>query len=169
MNKYNTFWPRFFAIFLDGIILSLFTQVLELFTSNDSKLVAFIFNMIISNIPYLYSIYLIGAYGQTYGKMIMKIKVVDFETENKISYSQSLKREIIPLILVNVALVSGYLLFDGIDVQNYEYSLLDKTIIFLPTFMLVIWSILEIVTMLNDDKRRALHDKIADTIVIRTS
>jgi uncharacterized RDD family membrane protein YckC len=34
--------------------------------------------------------------------------------------------------------------------------------------MLFIWSILEIVTMLFDDRKRALHDKIAETVVIRT-
>jgi uncharacterized RDD family membrane protein YckC len=47
-------------------------------------------------------------------------------------------------------------------------SALGYILLYLPTGMLAIWSILEIVTMMFDEKNRALHDKIADTVVIKS-
>jgi uncharacterized RDD family membrane protein YckC len=52
--------------------------------------------------------------------------------------------------------------------MNYEFSVIGYIILFLPSYMLLIWSITEIITMLFNSRKRALHDIVAKTVVIRT-
>lgn len=169
MNKYNTFWPRFFALIIDGIVLSILSKVLTITPQADSKVLSIAYSFLTTNIPYIYVVLMIGKYGQTLGKIAMSIKVVDNDTEDKIGYYQSFMREAVPIFQVNAAIIIIALLFTDIDLATFELSTLGYIILFLPSGMLMIWSILEIVTMLIDDKNRALHDKIADTVVVKTN
>jgi uncharacterized RDD family membrane protein YckC len=111
-------------------------------------------------------------YGQTFGKMVCKIKVVDFGTEGAISIRQACLREGIP-IAVSLGIVSyqiyaistGGLSLDAIAKgqmpKDRAYLVLEK----LP----LLWGVAEAVTMLSNKKRRALHDYIAGTVVVRTN
>lgn len=168
MKRFDTFWERFWAISIDGFILNLVLQIPRLFAFPAFSTIALLLEIVVCNIPYLYAVLMLGKYGQTIGKMIMKVKVVDNTTEDKISYSQSFMREIVPMVLVTTSVLLYFILFSDIDLENFQLSALGYILILLPSAMLAIWSILEIVTMLFDDKNRALHDKVADTVVIRT-
>lgn len=168
MKRFDTFWERFWAITIDGFILNLVLQIPGLFAFPAFSTSAFLLEIVVCNIPYLYAVLMLGKYGQTVGKMIMKVKVVDNTTEDKISYSQSFMREIVPMVLVTTSIILYFILFSDIDLENFKLSALGYVLILLPSAMLAIWSILEIVTMLFDSKNRALHDKVADTVVIRT-
>jgi uncharacterized RDD family membrane protein YckC len=169
MNKYDTFWPRFFALIVDGIVLTILGKILTIIPQTDSKVPSIAYSLLTTNIPYIYDVLMIGKYGQTLGKMAMSIKVVDNATEGKIGYYQSFMREAVPIFLVNAAIIMIAILFTDIDLATFEFSTLGYIILFLPSGMLMIWSILEIVTMLLDKKNRALHDKIADTVVVKTN
>jgi uncharacterized RDD family membrane protein YckC len=168
MKRFDTFWKRFWAIVIDGFILNIVLQVLEFFSISFFSTSAILLDLVLSNLPYLYSVLMLGKYGQTIGKMIMKVKVVDNATEDNLSYSQSFMREIVPMVLVTTSIILNLILFSDVDFKNFKVSTLGYILILFPSGMLVIWSTLEIVTMLFDDKNRALHDKIADTVVIRT-
>jgi uncharacterized RDD family membrane protein YckC len=98
----------------------------------------------------------------------MKVKVVDNDTESQIGYYQAFMRDVVPITIVNLALILTLIMVSGEDLENYEFSALGGVILALPSIMMLIWSILEIITMINSNKNRALHDKIADTVVIRT-
>jgi len=169
MNKYDTFWRRFFALIIDGIVLSIIGKIQAIIPQTDSKVLSIAYSLLTTNIPYIYVVLMIGKYGQTLGKMAMSIKVVDNDTEDKIGYYQSFMREAVPIFIVNAAIIIIAILFTDIDLTTFEFSTLGYIILFLPSGMLMIWSILEIVTMLIDEKNRALHDKIADTVVVRTN
>ena len=60
-----------------------------------------------------------------------------------------------------------------IQIPNLQDPLLSESSI--PTLSLwigwggLVWSLLEIATMLTNSKRRALHDLIAGTVVVRVS
>ena len=168
MKRFDTYWERFWAIAIDSSILTFILQFSKFITFPAFSLSSILLEIVISNIPYLYAVLMVGKYGQTIGKMIMKVKVVDNATEDSISYSQSFMREIVPMVLVTTSIILNFILFSDIDLENYKVSTLGYILIFFPSGMLAIWSILEIVTMLFDDKKRALHDKIAETVVIRT-
>lgn len=168
MNKYDTFLPRFIALIIDGIILNIIVKLITSSFASTPSIMNLLLTFLTANLPYAYSIYLLGRFGQTIGKIIMKVKVVDNATENKIGYYQSFMRDVIPLTIVNLALILTLIMVSGQDLGNYEFSTLGKVMLALPGTMLLIWSILEIFTMINSNKNRALHDKIADTVVIRT-
>jgi len=169
MKRFDTFWERFWALSIDGAILTFILQFADFITFPAFSPNYVILEIVVSNIPYLYSVLMLGKYGQTLGKMIMKVKVVDNATENALTYSQSLMRELVPIVLVNTSIILNVILFSDINFEDFKFSTLGYILIFIPPGMLFIWSLLEIVTMLYNDKNRALHDKIAETVVIRTN
>lgn len=168
MRRYDTFWERFKAIAIDGAILGIITQFVQHFSSSDSLYENLAIMIIVSNLPYVYEVILHGRYGQTIGKMIMKVKVVDNATELPLSYSQSFMRNAVPIILENTSILLYFILFSDVDFSNFKISTLGYIFLILPAGIMFTWSLLEIITMLFDEKRRALHDKIADTVVALT-
>ncbi len=171
MERYDTFWPRLFALIIDGIIVSATVSFIAYLTSaiqEDDAITRDIKFVLSKNLPYLYAILMVGLSGQTLGKMVMRIRIVDHQTEEKIGFNQSFKREAIPFFLVNISIFSWFFIFYDVDIKNDELSVFGWIVLFLPSFILLIWSFLEIGTMLLDKKSRALHDKLADTVVVRT-
>lgn len=157
------------AIGIDSSILTFVLQFSKFLPFPAFSLSSILLEIVVCNIPYFYAVLMIGKYGQTIGKMVMKVKVVDNATENALTYSQSFMREAVPIFLVNTSIILNVILFSDVDFENFQISTVGYILIFIPSGMLFIWSILEIVTMLFDDKKRALHDKIAETVVIRTN
>jgi uncharacterized RDD family membrane protein YckC len=147
--------------------LSVVDEVVKLIPMSDSKTLVFLYSAVETNISYIYTIWMVGQYGQTLGKMALSIKIVDHVTEGKIGYYQSFLREAIPMVLVNITLVFGVVMFADRDLVLDELSAFEYVVIGIPSVMLFIWSILEIVTMLMDSKNRALHDKVAGTVVVK--
>jgi len=168
MNKYDTFTPRFVALLIDGIIINIFVKLITLSFTSVPSILNLLLTFITANLPYAYSVFLLGRFGQTIGKIITKVKVVDNASESKIGYYQAFMRDVVPLTIVNLALILTLIMVSGEDLGMYEFSTLGKVFLALPGTMLLIWSILEIITMISSVKNRALHDKIADTVVIRT-
>jgi uncharacterized RDD family membrane protein YckC len=167
MKKYDTFTQRFIALFIDGIILNILTFLIKQIPEAPNTLTYLICTILYLNLPYLYSIILLGKFGQTIGKVITKVKVVDNSTENIIGYNQAFLRDIVPIILVNLFIILSIVLYSGVDIKNYQLTTLGVILIKFPAYMLIIWSITEIITMMFNSKNRALHDFIADTVVIR--
>lgn len=110
------------------------------------------------NILYLTS--LTYFFGATLGKKLLGLAVVDAQSERRITLVQSLLRE------------SGLIVFFGLQlVWHFANPGGSKgetlgTVIGWGTF---IWFALEMLTMLFHEKRRALHDLIAGTVVINAA
>jgi len=110
-----------------------------------------------------YSILMHGFYGQTLGKMIMKIKVVT-SSEDPITLDHAVLREL-PQLSFNFSL----LLFtmqrnSGIPEASELFSYSAESIIL---FLMFAWLIGDIAVFFVNDKRRSLHDFIAGTIVVK--
>jgi len=159
-NRYDTFGRRVFALWIDGVIISILRYATKPFEDSSSDFVLnFIFFASLF-LPYLYTILFHGFSGQTIGKMIAGIKILDKSEATDINFSQAILRDIIPLMGVLVLfLLSVFGLLD--ESGNAKYS----AIIF--SSIILSWSILEIMTMIFNEKRRALHDYIAGTVVLR--
>ncbi len=163
-NKYNTFAGRFWAGIIDGLILIpiLIIDLIILQPHNDLYIV--IPWLAISYLIYFaYSIYFHWKYGQTIGKKATKVSVVDVSEIKGLRFSQALLRDSIPL-LIQFALIIR-LVIATIEIGYYDDVKLYNETQILSTVSTV-WFLLEVVTMLMNDKRRALHDYIANTVVI---
>ncbi len=166
LNKYSTFWPRFWAATIDGIAFALILYIECLifgveYSAEDR------FLHTINGVQFaIYAIFMHGYFGQTLGKMLMDVKVLNHDTETEINVKQALRRE-----SVNLALNISWFLIILVVVTTLEMSgaisdgLSYAVIIF--GILAMIWGISEFVTMLFNDKRRAVHDYIGKTVVIR--
>jgi uncharacterized RDD family membrane protein YckC len=138
---YAGFWIRFGAVFIDGIILTVFNLMMEIPMvyfmfqgSADSSAfgpIRIIASLIQFMVPVAYTTWLLGKYGATLGKMACRIKVVTSDG-GSISYARALGRHFAKWI--------SWMTF-GIG------------------FIMAAF----------DDQKRTLHDRICDTRVIRRS
>ncbi|MBX3252957.1 MAG: RDD family protein [Chitinophagaceae bacterium] len=154
--KYQTFFKRLAATIIDTII---FLPVLflsnELFGPNPEKSIGW--QIVQNGLYYSYSIIGHALYGQTIGKRLTSIKVVQNENESiLLSFFQSFMRDSIG---VTIFLMQIFIL-----VFNYGDTPIGEQIISLST---LVWIIAEMVTMLFNSKRRSIHDYIAKSVVIK--
>lgn len=175
-KMYKTFWPRLGASIIDSVILyPLSFGLVFLSYSIDLTVSAYFYlGLSVNAIIFFYYIYLHGKYGQTVGKALCKVRILDFKSGKKISYYQALLRDIVPM-LIQVALFSLVIIevtaaqtgSEIIDLQNDNIFKQKKNSV--TDFILFFWFIIEMITMLTNSKRRALHDYIAGTVVFRTN
>lgn len=176
-QKYKTFWPRFFSRWVDTFVfapISTILLILPIFTPQNAPVRAAVqLTFVIAWAVYVIEMH--RRYGQTIGKMVCRVKLVDHGSEGKVSAKQAYIREGIPLALAGIAnIYLIYLIATG-QVSHYSQNAEQTMKIFKnPAYIVTaslpaIWSILEVVTMLFNEKRRALHDYIAGTVVVRTS
>jgi uncharacterized RDD family membrane protein YckC len=159
-GKYQTFLPRFFAMIIDGIIISLIGYVNIFFANIESVILIKILQFFLVFLPYAYSIILHGLTGQTLGKMFTNVRIYDKSEKNIIGFKQALLRDLVPLIGIFVLYV--VMLFE----PSFNVGLLlIVTLVF--SYLMLSRTIIEIITMMFNSKRRALHDFIAGTVVLK--
>lgn len=162
MEKYDTLFRRLLALAIDILVLSPIVIVLVL-VKNDSLSPLYIaLLLLVSLIYHLYPIYFLGRFGQTLGKMALKLKVVNTQ-ENSISYFAAFLREVPILLTTILSLVVDihYILNYGID-EGFQQGVSDNIIVGL----IFVWFIADAIVAFSNQKRRALHDFIAGTVVI---
>lgn len=115
----------------------------------------------------LYEVLLLGIYGQTIGKRLMKVIVLDVN-EKHISFTHAILRDIVPIIATTLGVVLELpLIIKGIDPAQHYLKNNIPWHYWVMVYSMLGWFALELITMLSNNKRRALHDFIAGTIVIR--
>jgi len=172
--RYSTFGPRFWTGSVDCCVLwpvSFITTAL--LSLNIPRVLAALLVVVESLAWLVYTVVMHARYGQTVGKMVTKVRVVDFRTEGSISWQQAWLREGIPAVLSfgfvgwQVFLILTGSLSPGAVVSGE--ALTNSKGFWLLTALPGLWFVAEVLTMLTNDKRRALHDFIAGTVVVRTN
>lgn len=167
---YGNFKQRAIAILLDGLILAPFAvlQYFNQFTWKSELILTTIFV-----IELVYKPFMEFQYGGTFGKMIMKLKVVNIKFL-KADLKQVSIRNIFGIAGSIYSFVSVYMLFKTVEfatvTTNQQFEELQKKSTNLNAYLLiyfVIW-LAEIIFLLSDDKKRSLHDRMGDTLVIKT-
>ena len=99
-SKYKTFWPRFWAGWIDGLIF------LPFFWLDPLKLLGHIPNLLTAILYLLtvilfhaYSVLMHGRFGQTLGKMVCKVKVIDKSEDRPITYIQAFMRDSVVIVM----------------------------------------------------------------------
>ena len=162
-EKYETFSLRFAAAITDAGLFWLIGDGLEAMQKSFSgNMVVTHFIEFIGVFSFItYSIILHALYGQTLGKKLWGVKVVNYSDETSISFKQAIIRDSVPLILV----IGGYLLLFA---NLRDTNLLTELFVLLWMFSNIIWAAAELFSALSNPKRRAVHDYMARTIVVCT-
>ena len=164
-KKYRTGLKRLGAAILDGIVfipLLFIGQWIYKTTNNTSLLFAWTTFLVFA--PIIYSVVLHYKYGQTYGKWVAGVKVLDVGETRTLTFRQSLYRDSFYLLVATTGFIYYAVLLTQTTEQETvlnEYSSFSDN----PIFW---WTLIELITMLTNSKRRALHDFIAKSIVVRT-
>lgn len=172
-QKYSTFGPRFWTGSVDTCVMWPVGFLAGILLALELPSAVGVVLVVAGNLAWLfYTVIMHAKYGQTYGKMICKVRVVDFGTERPISFRQALLREGIP-IAVSLGIVSYEIYAIGAG-ELSGAAVARGEIVKNPAFWVLatlpgLWFFAEVLTMLTNDKRRALHDIIAGTVVIRTN
>ncbi|MGB7068349.1 MAG: RDD family protein [Pyrinomonadaceae bacterium] len=161
MNKYHTFGPRFWALVLDSILLlplGIADSVASEMTGGYSRLGL---SISITIVYITYFVVMHAVFGQTVGKMLMKVRVLDL-SESKMRPVQALLRSL-PELMLSLASVAFMFFFIPRE------SIVDPAEFWRNPFqiLMLLWAMADITVFFINDKRRALHDMIAGTVAVR--
>jgi len=174
--EYSTFWRRVGALLLDGLIL-LPLSVLAFVGLNYTRffyLYYFVPGLLILG---YYAIYLVTRNGGTPGKRILDLKVVMLDGA-PVTTNAAIIRYSVQLVLAGLSSVGMALAgFNMTDAEFQSLGYLQKIQALgahAPVWNTAVtwsaqgWYVLGAIVMLCNDKRRAVHDFLAGTVVIRT-
>jgi uncharacterized RDD family membrane protein YckC len=160
--NYQTGGRRFLALIIDGFILSMATGLIEwCMTPSLGVLPNVVLCVLFTAVQVGYEVYMHGRFGQTFGKFFVKVRVIDLGGR-RITYKQAAVRNIVPLVLSPIVIwysVSIVVTGEMQDPSLYRSAYIAN----------LLWVLLEMLTMLLNDKRRALHDFMANTVVVRVT
>lgn len=166
---YGTFWQRFLALFIDGLLLS---PALFIDWYNKTEWKNSLLLIVVALLATIYKPFMEYTYGATLGKKAINLIVVSKDFE-KPALRNILLRNIFDigqrlLTLVIILMVFSMPQFQVIT-SIKEFSNLQRTVInplwitIAPTVLVII----EIIFILTDAQKRSLHDRIGSTLVIR--
>lgn len=165
-RQYRTFWRRFWAGGVDFIVLAPLLLV-DSWISNHATspiVVRVLWSVLHALAAPAYSIYMHGRFGQTVGKRLMRVKVIDLAGRPLTTW-QAFLREVINLPLTAWWLVSGVLIVSQVghvhDPGQAAYGATLASSLGLALFGL------ELVSTFASRQRRALHDLVAGSVVVR--
>ena len=175
--EYGTFWQRFGASFVDELLF-VPLGVAQIWLEGYSKELAFVLTVPMGLAFCLYVIYCHGRFGQTLGKYLAGIRVVRLNG-GAIGWREALQRSSVDLVFEVLSIVSVLIALSAIpDADYYGVGWLQRAAnitdlqpasLAWTSPALQIWGWSEIVVMLFNKRRRALHYFIAGTIVIKSS
>ena len=163
MNRYQTLGKRILALVVDSVVFLPLIVLYGWLPESGISPTAYLAITSASSLTILYNILLHWKYGQTLGKMVAKVKVVDVGSEGQITLKQSVMRdifyvavEVLDLILLLLLIAAGA----GFNMDTI-YSSESYTV-----YLIFIWLAVDILVCLKSAKHRALHDFIAGTVVV---
>jgi len=154
------YWWRVLAYLIDAIILAILIN-LPLRTSNTNVYVA-----AVVNIAFIFAygtFFLTRLKGQTIGMMVTRIRCVDAVTNGQVTLVQALRRNGLFCVLDLVGSIYHYAKYahptHQQSLQNGRHAVL-ALLLLIPVIIDVLWP-------LWDRRNQALHDKFANTVVLR--
>jgi uncharacterized RDD family membrane protein YckC len=174
--RYAGFWPRFCSLFLDGLIFVPISAFCWWANSHYRLFGVYYFLPSIA-LALFYDVYLVKRYGGTPGKLIMGIGIRKVNGD-PVGYREAFLRTLPDLILgslISIGLM--FALFHITDAEYYSLSAVEQTrheFALAPSWVKpvqwaqTIWVWGELIVLLTNRKRRALHDFIAGTVVVHT-
>jgi uncharacterized RDD family membrane protein YckC len=175
-NKiYGGFWPRVAALLLDTLILAPFTIVITYL--NIASLSNYYYTSIASlSVLLIYNIYFVKQNGGTPGKRAMGLKIVKADGTD-MDWQTAFLRYVVMFLVTSLSVVITALMIGGVDTDEYDSLTWLEKIKFLgdlggwastvSTVITNAWMLAGIIALVSNPKKRAVHDFIANTVVIK--
>lgn len=169
------FWLRVAAKLLDFVImLPLVGLTYWLSTISRSFYLSWIVPGIVTGL--LYSVYLVRRFGGTPGKLVMKLRV-QMKDGSPVSFTAAVLREAPVMLLgaaINLGLGLSALAMDDATYLNYGFLARSEALMASgPGWLTAVnwsmqgWTWLGAIVMLLNSSRRAVHDFLAGTVVVK--
>lgn len=181
-SKYKTFWRRFFAGILDGIIISIPLTIIDFiffydtmgeersvtkYLFSDDRIIdsaSLTLTILHSLILIAYSVYFTGLHGGTLGKKALGITVLSGEDETSyIGIKRAIIRDLPYIVIEVIGILFIVISLQGIDGVVDQ----DNPILRILNNLAAIWLLAELITMLGNERRRAIHDILANSVVVK--
>jgi uncharacterized RDD family membrane protein YckC len=163
-EKYDTFFRRIIAGLADGIILAPIVGVFAYVMAMTDNVALWVVGLFVTYCSlYFYNMMFHWWTGQTPGKRLMDIRVVDKRERRLLTFGQSLRRDAICLALAAVGVIELSLdVIEGGWLPSYDSPVME-----ILDWLGIVWFLVEILTMMTNKRRRAFHDMFADSVVIK--
>ena len=173
-GRYSTIWRRILSALVDSLVLwpvgaamGFMAMIPWSASPMAAAAVAFVCNLLI----FAYWVILHARNGQTIGKMLCRVKVINFATGAPVTLRQALLREGtmwlggLPILAWEIwNFISGReTLRNSYLMDSSEYRGTGFAVVF---SLASAWIIADIVVLLATKKRRALHDVLAGTVSV---
>jgi uncharacterized RDD family membrane protein YckC len=163
--RYRVFWRRLAAGILDSALLIFVAQLLIRLATGRHGLLASLAPLIGGHVaPVAYELTLLSRMGATVGKMAMGIRVLSLDETTLPTVRQAALRNIVGVIVALA--MTGVFVGNTYFLQRISLGVFVAAL-FVLNWLVVLWFCLEFFTMWTNAKRRALHDFIAGTVVVR--
>ena len=175
-NLYAGFWIRLGSLFLDIVFLM---PIIFLAYYINSLNINMYFYTIVPNLIFglWYNIYLPKKYGGTPGKLIAGIKIIKLDGTDIDWKEAFLRHSVLLAITLYSSILMIYCLMQADETIYMKLEWLEQTKYLMtlsPVFFLIytwinnLWVYSEFIVLLTNKRKRAVHDYIAGTVIIRT-
>lgn len=167
---YSTFWQRFLASLLDGLILIPFV-IIDSFNKTTWKSIPLLVMTFLLTLAY--KPFMEAKYHATLGKMALNLTIVDNQ-HVKPSLNNILLRNIFDISNRIIIGITAFITFSNAafeDVNsNASYSVLANALTgatLITVILSLLWFVDAIFLIADSRERRALHDRIGKTLVVQ--
>jgi len=174
--RYAGFWQRFGAYWIDMLILLPITG-LAVFLGDKYRLFMLYWFVPSLALGLFFHVYLVARYGGTPGKLLLKTRIA-MQDGSAVTMKAAMIRHAVLFVLVALVSVATLMaILQMTDETYFSYGYIArsaKLLELMPSWyypvsiLLQIWIWGEFITMLFNKRRRAVHDFIAGTVVVRT-
>jgi uncharacterized RDD family membrane protein YckC len=167
MHSYATFWRRLLALIIDGLLVAPFAFAIDEIEF-ESAWVEWLIGGCGAFAILFYTVFGHAKFGKTIGKWIAGIRVVTVDGE-RIGWKHAWMRSSVDVAFLVWGLIEiAYWILHPAETVVTENTLPTVATYFRwSDWAVLFWSWSELFVMLCNEQRRALHDFIAGTIVVR--
>lgn len=169
---YAGFWHRLASFVIDlAVFLPLY--IVSYLLRADSRSMAVAMALLVPLAWTAYEISLHGRWGQSIGKRVARIRVLDV-TGTRMSWKQTFLRYAVDSALNLSLAITEVVMLVGMTPEEHQGvaagglpSSLAALVPYLTVlFVTCLWVIAELVVLLTNPRKRAIHDYIAGTVVL---
>jgi uncharacterized RDD family membrane protein YckC len=165
-TKYHTFWPRFGALVIDVLVVLPVVSLGEFLMRPDRDLsIAVAGAVLASFVPLFYRTLMHARYGQTVGKRVAGVKVLDASETKAPSLGKCIVRDLPDYLVAALTVFHVISLFrlgrfqpDQPDTSTFGQAL---------DLGYITWLFADGMVLAANFHRRALHDWLAGTVVVK--